>query len=212
MKYALCLRGMHYFKSESYNTNFINFYKNYYDFIINPLINAGYEVHIFGFTYDTKCIELLKSKYNFKKLIIHPDSLRTLDNSTIRQINFHIESVLTIKEYEIENNIQYDFIINTRFDLIFNVKITEQNLNMFKINIAFKHLSGNCDDNYFIIPRFLLTDFNNACQYLLDNKKITHALNRCFKDEVISFMYVINNDDDKYKTEYKYFKFGRTQY
>lgn len=133
-KYAICYRGI------SFEENLVRNYNNTptkikVDFsdciesnlnnLINPLKENNNQVDIFFNTYESKKLNEYIEK-------IKPCSLQISEYSpNIKQYNFIfviqliINSLKQIKDYQIKNNIKYDFIILTRFDLIIFQKFTE---------------------------------------------------------------------------------------
>jgi hypothetical protein len=110
-----------------------------------------------------------------------------------------------ILQNEETEKIRYDMILITRFDYIFFKQFYEMSLDFSKFNIAMKHSSGNCDDNFWLIPRNLLDNFASAIVHLYQTGGITHAINHLFNPTDIHYMYLIDNNDYDNFTTYQYF-------
>ena len=214
MNIAICIRGIHYRDIPEHKVDFRNYYQNYFDNIIIPLKKIGFNVHLFGFTYESDQLEELQLTYNFAKLSIidyklSDNKFEYINSSCNRQLLFHLNTIKTIEEYEKEHAIQFHYVINTRFDLYFKTNILTHNIHMLKFNIAFKHLSGNCDDNYWIYPRFLQNKFKQACETMLKNNSSTHTMNSNIPSENINYMHTTSELEKTDEERYKYFRFGR---
>lgn len=184
MKVCICFRGKHY---EEGHVDYRKSLQNYKEFILNPFIQSGNSVDVFLATYDSKISPELLTDYSPKKYIFLDKCQQEYGctNSFARQCDFHIILMDMLKEYDE----QYDLIIEVRFDLFFKAKITEMNLDYEKINIGFKHTSGNCDDNMFIFNSkhidAVKTGFANLKQYGSGN---SHVINRFIPSEIIHYM------------------------
>jgi hypothetical protein len=202
MKFCLVLRGKHFEKN---NVDYQKSVSNYKEFILNPLLENGHEVDVFILTYKTEFLSNLIKDYNPKHQIIL-DNYNELGNfnNALRQTNFFILSS-SVLERNINN---YDVIINTRFDLFFKVKITEMNIDYSKINIAFKHSSGNCDDNIFIFPISLLGTLNDGFLQIKNFKKIIHEICHYLPNDKINYMIDLSFGDYFVK-QYNYFNIMR---
>jgi len=183
MKLCLFLRGKHY---EHANVDYRKSVDNYREFIIQPLLNAGYTVDIFIATYDSDILDLLIGDY-------FPREYRILDkreqdrgnlNTFSRQCDFHYMLDEMIKR----SGKTYDIIVDTRFDLFFKVKITDMNIRNDQVNIMFRHSSGNCDDNFFIIPGYYSEIFGKAWMRLKSEGSITHEINHYIDESIVNYM------------------------
>ena len=139
-----------------------------------------------------------------KTIAVNDEDLASI-NSWNRQMIFSIEGLRLLKAYESTNNIRYDYCINLRFDILFKTPISEQNIDIKKFNIMFKHTSGNCDDNYWIIGREYFNLFEESLIKMLNKKDaITHELNHYIGESNINYMYETDSN------EYRYYSFTRT--
>lgn len=124
MRYAICYRGISYKENyfnepglNPYNVDFYECLESNKEYLIHPLREKGNDVDIFYHTYDSL------------KLKNYIDELNPVDvylkqfNPGIQKYNFFhvtqliIDSLEQVKKYQIENNITYDYIILTRFDI-----------------------------------------------------------------------------------------------
>jgi hypothetical protein len=183
MRACICLRGLHYSNDDisvhnRIRTDYRDSLDNYREYIINPLISQGYLIDILLFTYESPLLESLIEDYNPLSMSTLPISERYIDTSWNRQILFHKHSVDTIKKIQYEMGYSYDLIINTRFDLKFNTRITDMNIDYSKFNIAFRHSSGNCDDNLWIFNSSFLDEIDESMNILYRRSEMTHEINK----------------------------------
>lgn len=202
MHICLCLRGIHYRNDTKLNVDYRKSFENYKENLIIPLEKKGYKVDIILFTYDSEIKENLINDYNPFYYEILPFNEMFVNTSWNRQIIFHRKTLETIKKIQFENNFSYDYIINTRFDLKFNIEITNMNIDLCKFNIAFKHSSGNCDDNFWIFTNLYLNQLDKALENLYQRNAITHEINRYFNNDQINYMH---------QGDYLYWSFLRIQ-
>ena len=188
MRAALCIRGVYFFEGQ------YNWYTNYKDAIdtlkenvIIPLKNDGYDVDIFLSTYDVGNLDQVKLDYNPVSI-----NLGILDfteehyDVTFRHLNTLFNNV---KQYEIEKNITYDFIIQTRFDVKFMWPInTAQEgydiVDYNKFNIPYTHLYGDADDCFWSFNRKYLDETICVLNILQTNNNSTHKIQRYFSEPI----------------------------
>jgi hypothetical protein len=203
MKICVCLRGKH------YETDYVDYrksFENYKEFIINPFIQKGDSVDVFVATYDSKISSELLLDYSPKKYIFLNENIQEHKgtNTNNRQCDFHIMLMDMLKYYDVT----YDLIIDLRFDLFFKVKITDMNIDYEKINIAFQHTSGNCDDNMFVIKSRHIDILKNGFRSLKDAGGITHQINSYLPTETIHYM-IDYRIGDISKTQWTYWNIMR---
>ena len=196
MRACICLRGIHYSNDEitEYNNNKVKTdyrrsIENYKEYIIEPLKSLGYIVDIMIFTYDSRMLKELLKDYNPIYSNILPSSERNTNSSWNRQIIFHKNSVDAIKDIKNKLNYEYSLIVNTRFDLFFNTKITDMNIDYSKFNIVFKHPNGNCDDNLWVFNISFLDAFYESMVYLYNKSQMTHEINKYINN--INYMHTV---------------------
>jgi hypothetical protein len=205
MHVAVFLRGRSFYHTNIYHTDFSESCDNINEMILEPLRKDGHIVDIFCCTYISHKIEHVINFYKpVKTIAVNDEDLASI-NSWNRQMIFSIEGLRLLKAYESTNNIRYDYCINLRFDILFKTPISEQNIDIKKFNIMFKHTSGNCDDNYWIIGREYFNLFEESLIKMLNKKDaITHELNHYIKESNINYMYETDSN------EYRYYSFTRT--
>ena len=204
MRIAICLRGRSFYHNQFYHTDFTESCDNINAMIIEPLRKHGHIVDIFCCTYVSHKLEHVINFYKpVLTLAINESEFAGLRPCACKYI-FCLEGSRIIREHEAKNNFIYDFIINMRFDITFSYSITQHNYDITKMNVMFKHTSGNCDDNYWIIGRCQLENFENAIQKLLaDNKSIIHEFNHHIDPSNVLYMY------DTDCNEYRYYTINR---
>lgn len=210
MKIALVLRGQHYLRTDNFFTDFEENVKNFYATLLNPYRAFGIEVDVFFLTYETPKLEQLFLAYKPVKSIILPDAERH-NNTILRQHIWHYLTKDVVVAYEQEKNFKYDVIINTRFDLFFVKKFPEMDIDFTKMNIAFEHSSGNCDDNLFIFPRHMLDDFQKAWHEMMPKPHTTHEFNHFFPKDKIHYISVVSDEEWEAKLGDKVFRLTRKQ-
>jgi hypothetical protein len=208
MKVCLFMRGKHY---EYANVDYRKSVDNYREFIIRPLLNAGYTVDIFIATYDSDILDLLLREYS-------PSERRILDkkeqeygniNTFQRQCDFHY----MLDEMMKLSGKTYDIVVNMRFDLFFKVKITDMNIRYDQVNIGFKHSSGNCDEAFFILPGYYSGMFSKAWMRLKTEGSITHQINHYIDESIVNYMIDLSNLslEDYYKKQWTYWNIMRSR-
>jgi hypothetical protein len=205
MHIAVLLRGRSFYHTNFYHTDFSESCDNINEMILEPLRKDGHTVDVFCCTYISHKLEHVINFYKpVKTIAVNDEDLESV-NSWNRQMIFSIEGIRLLKAYESTNNIRYDYFINLRFDILFKTPISEQNIDLKKFNIMFKHTSGNCDDNYWIIGREYFNLFEESLIKMLNKKDaITHELNHYIGESNINYMYETDSN------EYRYYSFTRT--
>ena len=150
MKLALCLHGLSYGKNDK-NKRPILFDLGM-KFIKNEIIDK-HDIDIFVHTWNKGNKDKILEHYKPKKYIIG-DNKKILPRQKSSLYSYMMVNNLR-KEYEIENNIKYDGIILTRFDLIIKINRRLDTYDMSKIYFPdnFK-LSKDLGRDYYI---------NNCC-------------------------------------------------
>jgi hypothetical protein len=212
MRFALCLRGIHYINDDDYKVDYRLSVENYKKFLIEPLRERGITVDIFVLTYTSEHLLSMIKEYNPVASFISPGDTMHEGGNWKRQLYFHIASANLIQTYEKQRDINYDYIITTRFDLIFKVPIYEQHINQEKFNITYKNMydeTGNCDDNFWLFPRRFLSDFEKASVDLKINNKMTHEFNHYFPTDYIHYMFKLSKEETYNNFRWKYFEIER---
>lgn len=164
------------------------------------------EIDYFFSTYNTssKLDDLYLEKYN-------PKCFSKLDENLINQTIgwnaqlLHYKNLLHIIK---QANKEYDLFLFTRLDIMFKRKINCDEIDLDKFNIVMKHLSGNCDDNLWILNRKHLTQFEQSIDSLIQKKQITHTINHELGSLNVPIHY-IEDYNTKYNEGHSIFTFIR---
>lgn len=175
-KIALCFRGLH--------TEFPRSWDNINNYIINDL-RKTFDVDIFLNTYKTPLIDDILLKLNPVAVLYNPgrENIRGhLSMTTIIPLQI-IELCDLIKTYEINNNINYDYIIITRFDLIFNNEFSKYDINYDKINLECMFVPDyNSGDNFILFKRQYLDLVNKSTKKCMECNDNSHQLYKYFNE------------------------------
>lgn len=184
MRIAVCLRGMH----------SLDAVENYKQFLFNSRFLSDHTVDVFCATYEGGDLQAVLEAYKPVASCILPESEKARLDTWARQNGWHVELCNLVERHEHDQGISYNLILDLRFDLFFGVSLDDQNIDVTKINIPFQHLSGNCDDTFFLFPRSLLSVYRGTWEALLRNGQITHAFNRSLHPENTHFMFRVEDD------------------
>ena len=136
----------------------------------------GYELdyHISTFDINDKINEIVRNTLNPNTYNFIPTEY--LHGSTwVSQFTHYRNLVNSIKN----TGIEYDLIVITRQDLkmIMDFEEIYRRLNLEEFNITIKHISGNCDDNFFVFPGDFLETFGVIIEEMVNSGAITHEIN-----------------------------------
>lgn len=210
-KLAIVFFGFHYQIYHNYNTKkyiLVDFEKsvyNYNKYIFEYFKNNGFQIDIFFSTYNSEKNNILLKIYTPKKYIFHKNIIN--DRHVSRNMHFRNGLKLVI-DYQNNNNVIYDNILITRFDLEIKIPLEKTNLKLDKFNIVSEIIdkkSGKelIDDNFYIITKndlfklyklsFYDKSFHNIKKKLQKNFNINYIFNEK-KDIVdLSFYNFIRN-------------------
>jgi hypothetical protein len=130
---------------------------------------------------------------NFYKKNLNPKyygfipTMISADATWISQLMHYKNLIAQIKK----QNILYDYIIFTRPDLKMLKSFNSLNINFSSFNIVLKHLSGNCDDNLFILPQKFLNVFEESVDDLINENGITHSINHKLIKNSVPINYLV---------------------
>lgn len=189
MRVCICFRGIHY-ANDNIQTDFRKSFEHMKKNIIDPFLEQGDTVDILCLTYNSEIIQELLDLYKPVDTYILDPSCRNDGDNWHRQLLWHLYSVELVKKQKKE----YDLIINTRYDFLFQFKSNDSKFDLNKFNVLFPHRTGNCDDNYFAFPFTLLDSFQNALQRMICERKITHEINRYIPGEQINYVFQLEDD------------------
>lgn len=145
-------------------------------------------------TYDSIMLKKLKNEYNFNKVKIN-DFEYIKNTSVVRNIRF-IETLELIKK----DNKEYDFVMITRFDLIFNTIPLLKKINYNKINVLHGAKWGDdasiIDDNWYFF-NFKLLD--KIIDVLKTNINLhSHYYNKIFDINLLDNNHYYSHENPNY--------------
>jgi len=167
---ALCFRGKHKEFEESY--------ENIREFIIDDL-RTKYEVDIFILTYQTELTDKIISLLQPVSTKIYNDAMFMSKNAMGFIIPTQcIDACKMVIESEEKNSVKYDYVIITRFDLTFNNRFFEYDIDYSKINMECMFVPDyNSGDNFFLFDRSKFTDiFIQSNEEVMKRSDISHQL------------------------------------
>jgi hypothetical protein len=177
MKYAICLRGISYHENYQHNSNIPPFKIDFHDtihnfetYLVNPLKLKGNDVDIYFSTYPS--VYLIDYYLHFlpKKV-----KLRKYQEVPVGTPSSVYNGVLDSLEMIIKSGIEYDYIIITRFDLIFLKNMAEI---YFAENAISVMTPG--DDNFIVLSGNLAELFYDHYKWLLSMGKCNHEFSHEF--------------------------------
>lgn len=209
MKYAIGLFGIHYQKHMYHwmpnwvvNVNYKNVIDNNQRFLYGNLNSSFYSS-----TYFSEKTSDLICDFKFRKLQLTEFINEKENYLPNRWIKRNLRLRETIKLI-LDDTEQYDFVILTRFDLIFKKNIFEYSFNNDKINLICKSYWNNeddlADDNFYFMKFDLLQEFYDNLLTIPLNV-FSHHYNRY----ITNFHYLIdksfyNNNIPAYKIDREY--------
>ena len=158
MKIALCLHGLSYGNNDKRARPIL--FDIGYKYIKTELLDK-YDVDVFVHTWDTGNKEKILKYYNPKKSCFV--GKRKIKNRQMSSLFSYRESNNLRKEYEKENNIKYDTVILTRFDIALkiNKKLEQFDMSRFYFPDAMTfHPKGTKD--------VINTDFFKSFRYMIE--------------------------------------------
>jgi len=185
MKVAVGLFGIHHINGLQHwmHWNLLVDYKKCYEnnkeFLYNDI-----DVDFYSSTYfSEKAIELFDD-YNFTSI-----KLQNINNKIEKEIsNNWIKRNKRFKEtikLILDSEMQYDYVILTRYDVWFKENPLKLNVDYSKINVICKAKCGDndtiIDDNFYFMPYTKLEEFYNKIN-LIDEKIWSHEYNKYIDD------------------------------
>ena len=130
--------------------------------VINCWNDLGHDTKLYHTTYHSELDELLLKEYTPYKhqFFDYPGSDRRLTHKA---------------SYELLRGEDLDFVVTTRFDIIFNDNITKYNIDYNKLNVIFKEGNNHWEtnkftsDTLFMFPYNMLEDMIDIMQSHYDN-------------------------------------------
>ena len=186
-----------------YSVDYNNSYDNYQRYIFDYFKGKGYsiDVHIStnNLNSDDDIAEII-DKYKPVKYRIADDC-----EDYIISRNKKLESAIDLC---IEGGGEYDLVLITRFDLLFQKDFADSNIQFDKINIVSVLERPNliCD-NFYLFPHKYLKDFQKVIRKCanIDNPNIKNDL-----EKIAPINYILNENRDI--SELSFYKIAKTSY
>tara|TARA_B110001450_G_scaffold115712_1_gene109420 strand:+ start:5345 stop:5920 length:576 start_codon:yes stop_codon:yes gene_type:complete len=181
MKFAFCLRG------QARGEHFHKSFKNIEDYMINDLKEKN-DVDVFINTYKNIPDETQKLINKFNPLNCHYNDSNILNKNKFKNYPICSSPIIStqiiqcckqIKEYEITNNVNYDYVIITRFDLTFNTHYKNYNIDYDKINMECifpDYPDKHSGDNFLLFHRKYLDLIIKCMEQSINLKNIKHLI------------------------------------
>ena len=160
MKCAILFFGMSYCEYEKHKNknkvqiNYLLSYDNYKEYIFNFLHNNGYSIDVY-FCTNTSCYFIQK------KLVetYQPVKYSFIKNENNKELSRN-KKIIEVIELCLNNNINYDIVLITRFDLLFKKSFEESNIKFDKFNlVSILERDHLICDNFYLFPFSKLNKF-----------------------------------------------------
>ena len=177
MKYAICLRGISYRESHQHNNGIPPFHidfndniENFKHYFINALKEKGHDVDLYFSTYSS--IHLVDYYVALQPKRI---KIRTFVDVPVGTVSSVYNGVLDSLQMLIDSNIHYDYIIITRFDILWLIDMSTLFLAPNAISIP-----SPGDDNFIALSGDLLSDLYYHYQWLRSSNMLNHKYSITF--------------------------------
>lgn len=162
-KLALLLFGMsvnpeyrHWGIKKHIHVHWRNSYENYKEFIFDFFRKKGYEIDVYFTTNTLNNKDKIELCETYKP--VKCDFIDNHENKTISR-NTKMKKVVDLCLF---TNINYDLVMITRFDLLFQKKFHESNIQLDKFNlVSILERPHLICDNFYLFPYKYLKDFVN---------------------------------------------------
>lgn len=194
-KLALLFFGMsvnpeyrHWRIKKNIDVHWRNSYSNYKEFIFDFFEKKGYDIDVYFTTNtlnDKDKTELCKT-YNPIKC----DFIDNHENKTISRNN----KMKKVVDLCLSTNINYDLVLITRFDLLFQKKFHESNIKFDKFNlVSILERPHLICDNFYLFPYKYLNAFSNMVNrnQLIEFHKIKMDIEKINGKDFVN--YILNN-------------------
>lgn len=193
-----------------YSVNYNNSYDNYQTYIFDYFKSKGYSIDVYISTNNLNSendITDIIDKYKPVKYIIADDNDEEckIEEDYIISRNKNLESGIDLC---IEGGGEYDLVLITRFDLLFQKDFAESNIQLDKINIVsvLKRPNLICD-NFYLFPYKYLKDFQKVIRKCA---KINHSNINNDLEKIAPINYILNENRDI--SELSFYKIAKTAY
>lgn len=189
-KLALLLFGISYkeeykhWSRKCFIINYKNSIDNYRKYLISYFKKQNYDVDIFISTYDNHEKDNIIRDYSPKSYIFTKNFVTNMHMGR----NLHFLNCLNLCiGYANENNINYDLVIMTRFDLLFKIPFEQVRIDYDTLNlVSVLERSNLIDDNFYIFPYEYIDNMKNIVK--LNNRINMHYV----KDHFVKIFKRIN--------------------
>ena len=186
-----------------YSVDYKNSYDNYQRYIFDYFKGKGYSIDVYISTNklnsDDDIAEII-DKYKPVKYRIADDC-----KDYIISRNKKLESAIDLC---IEGGGEYDLVLITRFDLLFQKDFADSNIHLDKINIVSVLERPNliCD-NFYLFPHKYLKDFQKVIRKYAN---INHRNIKNDLEKIAPINYILNENRDI--SELSFYKIAKTSY
>ena len=215
MKLALLLFGVsleinrHWQYGTLYSVDYNNSYDNYQKYIFEYFKSKGYDIDVYittnSFSED-KDIQEFTDKYKSVKCTFINDCEDCEDcEDIILSRNKMLGSVIDLC---VNEGREYDLVLITRFDLLFQKDFANSNIDFDKINIvSILEKTNLICDNFYLFPHKYLADFQKVIRKCanINRRNIKHDL-----EKITPINYILN--ENCHITELSFYKIIRTSY
>ena len=186
-----------------YSLDYNNSYDNYQKYIFEYFTKKGYDIDVYISTnkfINDKDVNELTEKYKPVKCSFIEDR-----EDIVLSRNKKLESVIDLC---INEGNEYDLILITRFDLLFQKDFANSNIDFDKINIvSILEKTNLICDNFYLFPHKYLADFQKVIRKCanINRRNIKHDL-----EKITPINYILN--ENCHITELSFYKIIRTSY
>lgn len=186
-----------------YSVDYKNSYDNYQRYIFDYFKGKGYSIDVYISTNKLNSendIAEIIDKYKPVKYLIADDC-----EDYIISRNKKLESAIDLC---IEGGGEYDLVLITRFDLLFQKDFADSNIHLDKINIVSVLGRPNliCD-NFYLFPHKYLKDFQKVIRKCAN---INHRNIKNDLEKIAPINYILNENCDI--SELSFYKIAKTSY
>ncbi len=170
---------------------------NHKDNLYNVFDGSDIDFYFSTYDIDQSINEIYESNLNLKYYGYIPTSMNPDDRWRVHRD--HCKNLITqIREQIERSRDSYDLYIFTRPDIKFLKDLKSLEWDYSKFNILMEHLSGNCDDNFFIFPTEFLDSFDQSIDSLIKGGRITHEINHELVKRSVPIKYHVEYTKEEY--------------
>jgi hypothetical protein len=192
-----------------YSIDYNNSYDNYQRYIFDYFKGKGYSIDVYISTNklnsDDDIAEIIDKYKPVKYRIADDNDNGEDDKDYIISRNKKLESAIDLC---IEGGGEYDLVLITRFDLLFQKDFADSNIQFDKMNIVSVLERPNliCD-NFYLFPHKYLKDFQ---QVIRKCANINHRNIKNDLEKIAPINYILNENRDI--SELSFYKIAKTSY